>query len=302
MKKQKLIFLLLSCLFVAYSFSQTVQQSDSSLGVYPLHVGNLWQYWTYDFLNGQTTWTYGWTERVDRDTLMPNGKTYSIIVSDGSTGGIRRQLGTKVVSYFNQDSDMVRYDFSKTVGDTIWFLKAGMDTLFCSIWADDFTSLFGQMVRQQVYYIKTRRSSEGTKYFLADGYGIAKILYEPGEEWFLRGAIINGIIYGTITSVQNNKGEVIPIDFKLLPNYPNPFNAGTIISFQTNSTRDINLSIYDLLGRKTKTLINQEISSGTHRLFWNGRNEKGDELSSGIYICRLQSSSYSFQRKMLMLK
>lgn len=284
-------------MFVQLLHTQTKQSADSLVGVYPLQVGNVWQYWTYDYLNGQYTWIYGWTERVERDSLMPNGKTYSVIVSDGSTGGIRRQLGTKVVSYFNQDSDMIRYDFSKTVGDTIWFLKVGMDTLFCSIWSDDFKSLFGQTVRQQVYYIKTRRSSEGTKYFLADGYGIAEILYEPGDEWFLRGAIINGKQYGTITSVNNIEPDQLLTEYELFPNYPNPFNGMTTIRYQIPKESDVKITIYNILGKEIKTIVEENQNRGNYNVLFDATN-----LSSGIYFYTMKAGTFIETRKMILLK
>jgi len=233
---------------------------------------------------------------------MSNGKIYSVIVSDGNGGGIRRQQGSQILSYVNADSDFVRFDFSKTKGDTVWSLKVGLDTLFCTIVMDNIATVFGQNRRQQVYFIKNRNSSEGIRYTLTDGFGITKIYGEPDDEWLLRGAIINGVRYGTISSVQDNVDNAIPQDIYLFRNYPNPFNAGTMISFQLQSTHHINLSVYDLLGRNIKTIINQELSSGRHEFFWDGREDKSKQLSSGIYICRIQSNSFLLQRKMLMLK
>jgi len=304
MKKQKFILLLLMCLFMKFSFSQTTQASDSSSGVYPLQVGNLWQYWTYDYLNGQTTLIYGWTEKVISDTIISGGQKYYTINSDQplSKPVYRKQDLNKVYQWKNGKDSLI-YDFSKNRGDTIRIQPVGVnDTLFQVIKDDGYSILFSTNRKYWTYYTYFAKITYYEQKDFYDEIGIGYLIIEGGEEWFLRGAIINGITYGTITSVNDDKSESTPTDFILFPNYPNPFNAGTTISFNINSTLTINLAIYDLLGRKINTLINQEISSGTHRLFWNGKNENGDELSSGIYICRLQSSSYSFQRKMLMLK
>jgi hypothetical protein len=74
-------------------------------GVHPLAQGNLWQYWDYDFLNGQITWIYGWTTRVVGDTIMPSGKTYAVLYSD--------RLGTGRY-YLRQDGPRVIYGYNET--------------------------------------------------------------------------------------------------------------------------------------------------------------------------------------------
>jgi len=74
----------------------------------------------------------------------------------------------------------------------------------------------------------------------------------------------------------------------LLQNYPNPFNPTTIIKFSTTvSTENVELVIYNLKGQKVQTLVNETIPAGEHSVFWNGKDEYGNSVSSGLYFYKL---------------
>jgi len=88
----------------------------------------------------------------------------------------------------------------------------------------------------------------------------------------------------------------------LLPAYPNPFNESTQIVFQINETSPVKIIIYDLLGRQVRTLVNRRISAGIHEIQWNGKDESGHPLSSGIYLCQLLSGDKRQTIKVLMAK
>jgi hypothetical protein len=90
---------------------------------------------------------------------------------------------------------------------------------------------------------------------------------------------------------------IAPDIFSLNQNYPNPFNPETKISFSLPATGKASLKIYDMLGREVAELINGAIEKGTHTVNFSGRN-----LSSGVYIYRLQSGSFTESKKMMLLK
>ncbi len=104
-----------------------------------------------------------------------------------------------------------------------------------------------------------------------------------------------------LTSVQETPASQI-IDFNLQPNYPNPFHAETKIEFSVNNASYITLDIYNVVGERICRLINQRFSTGTHSTFWNGRDSKGDELGSGIYLLRLQAGKEILGRKILLIR
>jgi hypothetical protein len=99
----------------------------------------------------------------------------------------------------------------------------------------------------------------------------------------------------TINLEESNKAQ-------LFQNKPNPFNPSTTIKYYIPSTSDVVIKIYDILGREVRTLINQQTTAGYHIVYWNGQDSRGEEMASGIYLCRLTAGSYSETRKMNLLK
>ncbi|MCD4818587.1 MAG: T9SS type A sorting domain-containing protein [Candidatus Cloacimonetes bacterium] len=87
-----------------------------------------------------------------------------------------------------------------------------------------------------------------------------------------------------------------------LKNYPNPFNPETTIEFSTTQNEQIELIIYNIKGQKLKTLINKEFEAGKHSIIWNGTDDNGSNVSSGIYLYKLKTENYSAIKKMLMIK
>jgi hypothetical protein len=89
----------------------------------------------------------------------------------------------------------------------------------------------------------------------------------------------------------------LPENFALLKNYPNPFNAATTISFNLPERTEIELAVYDILGRKVATLHEGTLAAGSHRLTWNA----GD-YTSGLYFYRLDAGDHSAMGRMVLLK
>jgi len=94
----------------------------------------------------------------------------------------------------------------------------------------------------------------------------------------------------------------IPESFSLIQNYPNPFNPETDISYALPSDCKVNLTIYNLLGQKVKTLVNEPQTAGYKTTHWNGRDEQGNLVSSGIYFYKLNAGEYTDTKKMVMTK
>jgi len=101
---------------------------------------------------------------------------------------------------------------------------------------------------------------------------------------------------GTLTSNEND-GIDTPNRFALDQNYPNPFNPSTKISFSLEEAAPTQLVVYNMLGQKVATLVNERLSAGNHTF-----NFKADNLSSGIYIYRLQSANQSLTKRMTLIK
>jgi flagellar hook assembly protein FlgD len=99
---------------------------------------------------------------------------------------------------------------------------------------------------------------------------------------------------------ESNSG--IPTAFALQPNYPNPFNPSTTINYGLPQQVEVKLMIYDMLGQHVRTLVNQTQQAGRYAITWNGRNEQGQPVASGVFIYRLQAGSFTQVRRMALVR
>jgi len=104
-------------------------------------------------------------------------------------------------------------------------------------------------------------------------------------------------------------GDQLPVEFNLEQNYPNPFNPNTVIRYSIpNFTQSgqsgsrVILKVFDVLGKEIKTLINKDQSSGTYEVVWNGDDDLGNKVSTGIYFYRISSGNFIETKKMMLIK
>ena len=110
------------------------------------------------------------------------------------------------------------------------------------------------------------------------------------------------VLYSSGGTVSDLDPQPIKISNHLLGNYPNPFNPSTTISFSNTHDSQIQIKIYNIKGQKIRTLTNEYYPAGTHQILWNGTDDHGKLVSSGIYFCNLQNKDFSYTRKMLITK
>ncbi len=91
----------------------------------------------------------------------------------------------------------------------------------------------------------------------------------------------------------------LPAKFELEQNYPNPFSASTAISYKLKSQTDVNVTIYDILGREVKNFSIGAQSTGVHRILWDGMNSFGEKVATGIYLYRMQAGGETQVKKMI---
>ncbi len=109
-------------------------------------------------------------------------------------------------------------------------------------------------------------------------------------------------LYDFSTDIINDNIAEIPLQPYLAQNYPNPFNGETNIKYQVSQVSNVQLEIYNLLGQKIKTLVNQSKSPGFYSVVWNGKNEFNNEANTGIYFMRFSSGNYNECCKLIFLK
>jgi len=96
--------------------------------------------------------------------------------------------------------------------------------------------------------------------------------------------------------------ESLPESFALKQNYPNPFNPTTTIAFALPQEGNVSIKIYDISGSLVRTLVKDNRPAGEYNVAWNGQNDNGVQVSSGVYIYRLEAGSFTQTRRMVMLK
>lgn len=101
---------------------------------------------------------------------------------------------------------------------------------------------------------------------------------------------------------ESNDREIIPFVFALSQNYPNPFNPNTIVRFEIPQSDWVKLEIFNILGQKVKTLVDEYKNAGPHSVIWNGANSSGRQVATGVYFTRLSSGQKTEVKKMLLLR
>ena len=97
-------------------------------------------------------------------------------------------------------------------------------------------------------------------------------------------------------------GDGLPVSFALHPNYPNPFNPSTIISYDLAFQSDVSLNIYDMRGRMIRNLVGQTQDAGHYLIEWHGNDNSGNNVGAGVYIYKLSAGSRIFSQKMILMK
>lgn len=110
-----------------------------------------------------------------------------------------------------------------------------------------------------------------------------------------------GVTYNCI-SPTGKFAKSAPADFTISQNYPNPFNPTTEFSIDLPSPTHVNFVIYNVAGQKVKTLVDDYLDAGVHAITWDGTNESGEVVSSGIYFCRVVADENMVARKMILMK
>ena len=292
MKKFYVLISLFFLLFVENVYSQV----DSVFSYMPLAIGNQWQYSVHEVIPPNIDSTYYSIFKVEGDTIMPNGYQYKVISENNSSE-----------RYVNIDSTtacVYEYDFDSSRGIMTDSLRCSEGDLFgeeiyCEL-IDTATVL-----NYQTWVITTWRIMPdfSESHTLAMDIGMTfQYNFISGGPWgaeiykTLVYANINGYEFGELVTSQNDiKNELL--NYKLYQNYPNPFNPRTKIKYSISQRSMVSLTVFDLLGDKVATLVDEFKPSGEYQVEFDG-----SELTSGIYLYRFQADEFSQIKKMILLK
>ncbi|MHB9028902.1 MAG: FlgD immunoglobulin-like domain containing protein [Candidatus Latescibacterota bacterium] len=143
-----------------------------------------------------------------------------------------------------------------------------------------------------------------TEYTPADGLtgiGVNSIDFSSdGAVWIGTDRGVSRFMPDTVVAVQEK--DESPTSFAITGNYPNPFNPSTTISFSLGAPEKVTLTVYDITGRKVRELISGPMSAGAHSVVWDGKDERGKAVSSGVYLSRLEAGGKAETRRMLLIR
>jgi hypothetical protein len=106
---------------------------------------------------------------------------------------------------------------------------------------------------------------------------------------------------GDPTEVRDSAEDLVD-EFVLSQNHPNPFNSSTIIAYEIERGKNVTLRIYDILGKEVRELVNSRQSPGKYQIIWDGRDNQGKEVSSGIYFYQLEAGNSTGTKKLVLIK
>jgi hypothetical protein len=110
---------------------------------------------------------------------------------------------------------------------------------------------------------------------------------------------------GPFASVELSGGvdvSLSPQRLEVNQNYPNPFNPATTISFNLPTSSKVTLKVYNLLGQEVRTLVDYNMEAGSHSISWDGRDNAGDPVSSGVYLYSLHTGEFNVVKKMIYIR
>jgi len=268
---------------------------------FPLKVGNKWVY-NSRFTSESEINEHTFVTKVTRQ-FRYNDKTYFDINGEyGLCYRVDSTSGKIYRSYFDGDTldyEELYIDLTSEIGDTIYVDQFG----------ESYPILFANEEGFNEWNLNSRKrdySGLSTPLYnlsLVKNIGLYyQVEWELiGNEDQLKGAIINGKVYGDTTLVGVTDPDNLSREFSLSQNYPNPFNPATSIEYRVGSSEYVTLKVYDVIGREVATLVNEEKLPGNYEVKFNPVSGIWN-LASGIYFYRLQAGSYTSTKKMCLMR
>ena len=124
--------------------------------------------------------------------------------------------------------------------------------------------------------------------------------YQKGKAFWYMMAVIEG--WSLVLSVDDDTPSNMPEKSSLRQNYPNPFNPSTQISFALSRSSAVKLEVFNSVGQKVRVLFEKHLGSGEHIVSWDGRDQDGEQMGSGVYFYRLQVGDSVQSKKMILLQ
>ena len=282
---------------------------------------------------------YKWNSNDTKGTEIVAPTTHNVVLNVGSPatctisasgGAVTLDIGDKVVLdiAINATSEGERAFFLSWGNSTEnSYLTAIMD-LSLPVELTSFTATAGDGVVTLRWTTESEIENLGFNIYRSTNYNVKFLMINDGlisgagnsstrhEYEYVDNGLTNGVTYWykledvdysgntelhgpvSATSIES----AFPAEFRLYPNYPNPFNPVTTISYDLPDDGLVELTVYNMRGEKVTTLMQGKQAAGSYKLNWDGTDRNGGIVSSGIYILRIMSGSYSRTSKMVFIR
>jgi|GEM_PF-2411874 len=288
-------FLLIAFLLVVIPVATLAQLR---VNFYPYHKGDIRQY--RSVYTGQLIYI-DYTDSVKIDSLSKDIFVFGRNVT-GSTNPHEWRIDS-LDNLYNMkfQSQYVRYKLLADSGDS-WQAGVVSDTVPVIVTVTNVYQgyVFGVLTTVKVFQFVVQNPPPQAPFwlgndYLASGFGLIGTDVEPSDSYYLSGAVIDTTHYGVMVSVKGDNS--LPPSFDILRNYPNPFNNATVITYTISTDDHVNITIYDLLGRLVRTLVDERKQKGSYNIYFSV-----DNLTSNAYFVVLRSNSRTLIHKMLLIK
>lgn len=144
-------------------------------------------------------------------------------------------------------------------------------------------------------------STDAHNAVITDNFVLLNI-WNQGDPNFQQNDTREVVFTAMLNGVEENPIQQTPKPFCLLQCQPNPFTTTTMIGYSVTKETMLNLAVYNTLGQCVRTLVNKKLSPGYYEMIWDGRNDNGDRVASGVYFYNIVAEDYSVSRKLLMVE
>ena len=284
--------------------------SDEAIMYIRVHAaGAAWTTLTFDDFES------GWGSYVDGgDDCRRNAKDAAYAHQGTYCARIRDNTNTSIFSYGN-GVDVTAYD---DITISFWYYPRSMDNSNEDFWVQFYDGSAWHTVASYAQNVDFQNDNfyevaqgdiiiSSSSYSFSNNMQIRFVCDASGNTDFVYideieiAARKTGSPSASATTLLDETGAV-PTNFELKSNYPNPFNPTTTIGFSLVQDSAIAIKIYDTSGSLIKTLINDSRPAGNHSVVWNGLNDNNERVSSGVYIYRFESKTFTQARRMVLLK
>ncbi|MFH1686849.1 MAG: T9SS type A sorting domain-containing protein [bacterium] len=193
-------------------------------------------------------------------------------------------------------ADIINVTSENVDGKTVYTISADVPEVF----ACQFTVDNGTVAINNNSWLHETRSDAGFTFVAAAGSQasqggiLAQVTVDQGTTVNLSNVVVNEL---TLTGSMKLNDPIVPSGYFLSANYPNPFNPATTIAFRLPQATDVKLTVFNVLGQKVVSLVDGPMEAGQHSVVWNGA-----DVSSGVYLYRLETRDFSETKKMTLLK